>query len=309
MSETQSLKNHARFDPFLSLFHLRALPAQPGVCGIPPVPQQTSLSSGWYLVLSLAAIVPIFKLRTYPLKVQDRVIRLEERLRLQSLAPQEWHAQIYRLNEGQLIALRFAGDDEVVELAKQALEHNLIVSRSRSGSRTGDRTTGGYDVAYSGGHRSRAWRFNPLRAKRIGRKIESMRHRVAAVMVTIALALPAIAQHGAARGGCRRSAEDLPDTQDLDTPVSPLRAEFRGLRLSQDKVDLQGQHLGDCARQGLREREFPLVGRDSLHACLSIAPLMGIAPDVGIGIAIATRAGGSPDCMAIRDWLVTRILM
>jgi len=65
------------------------------------------------------------KLRSYPLKVQDRVIRLEERLRLQALAPSEWHTQIYRLSEDQLVGLRFAGDDEVVDLAKQALEHNL----------------------------------------------------------------------------------------------------------------------------------------------------------------------------------------
>ena len=50
---------------------------------------------------------------------------LEERLRLQSLAPAEWHTQIYRLSEDQLIALRFAADDEVVALAKQALEENL----------------------------------------------------------------------------------------------------------------------------------------------------------------------------------------
>ena len=64
-------------------------------------------------------------MRLYPLKVQDRVIRLEERLRLQALAPSEWHSQIYRLTEDQLIGLRFAADDEVVELAKQALEHNL----------------------------------------------------------------------------------------------------------------------------------------------------------------------------------------
>jgi len=79
----------------------------------------------WLIVVSLAAFVALFRLRTYPLKVQDRVIRLEERLRLQALAPEEWHTQIYRLTEDQLIGLRFASDDEVVELAKQALEHNL----------------------------------------------------------------------------------------------------------------------------------------------------------------------------------------
>ncbi len=82
-------------------------------------------SSLWYLFLSLIAFVALFRLRQYPLKVQDRVIRLEERLRLQTLAPAEWHAQIYRLTCDQLIGLRFAGDDEVVELAKQALEYNL----------------------------------------------------------------------------------------------------------------------------------------------------------------------------------------
>jgi hypothetical protein len=81
-------------------------------------------ASKWYVFLSLVVFIPFFKLRLYPLKVQDRVIRLEERLRLQALAPAEWHSQIYRLTEDQLIGLRFAADDEVVELAKQALEHN-----------------------------------------------------------------------------------------------------------------------------------------------------------------------------------------
>jgi hypothetical protein len=81
--------------------------------------------SAWYVVLSVAAILALLKMRLYPLKVQDRVIRLEERMRLQALAPTEWHTQIYRLSEDQLIGLRFAADDEVVELAKQALEHNL----------------------------------------------------------------------------------------------------------------------------------------------------------------------------------------
>lgn len=124
MSETQSLKNHARFDPayhFL-LFGLYLLNL---VYAGFHVYRQPSLSSGWYLTLSILAIVPLLKLRIYPLKVQDRVIRLEERLRLQALAPQEWHTHLYRLSEDQLIGLRFASDDEVVALAKQALEQNL----------------------------------------------------------------------------------------------------------------------------------------------------------------------------------------
>ncbi|MGA7242104.1 MAG: DUF6526 family protein [Terracidiphilus sp.] len=124
MSKTQSLKSHARFDPLYHFFIFALYLLNLVYAGF-HLYRQPSLSSGWYLVLSLAIAVPIVKLRAYPLKVQDRVIRLEERLRLQALAPQEWHGQVYRLNEDQLIALRFAADDEVVELAKQALEHNL----------------------------------------------------------------------------------------------------------------------------------------------------------------------------------------
>jgi hypothetical protein len=124
MSEPQSLKNHARLDPAYHVLLLALYVANLVYAGF-HVYRQPSLSSGWYVVLSVLAIVPLLKIRTYALKVQDRVIRLEERLRLQTLAPQEWQAQLYRLTEDQLIALRFAGDDEVVGLAKQALEQNL----------------------------------------------------------------------------------------------------------------------------------------------------------------------------------------
>jgi hypothetical protein len=124
MSETQSLKNHARFDPAFHFLLFAVYLLNLVYAGF-HLYRQPSLSSGWYLVLSLLAIVPILKLRPYPLKVQDRVIRLEERLRLQTLAPDEWRTRLYRLNENQLIALRFAADDEVVELARQALEQNL----------------------------------------------------------------------------------------------------------------------------------------------------------------------------------------
>jgi hypothetical protein len=124
MSETQSLKNHARFDPAYHFLLFAVYLLNLVYAGF-HLYRQPSLSSGWYLVLSLVAIVPLLKLRMYPLKVQDRVIRLEERLRLQSLAPEEWRNQLHQLNENQLIALRFAADEEVVERARQALDQNL----------------------------------------------------------------------------------------------------------------------------------------------------------------------------------------
>jgi len=126
MSENapQSLKNHGRLDPPFHLVLFFTLFVNL-VVAIVYLVRHPCFYSAWLVVLSLAIFILFFKIRLYPLKVQDRVIRLEERLRLQSLAPAEWHAQIYRLSEDQLIGLRFASDEEVVELARQALEQNL----------------------------------------------------------------------------------------------------------------------------------------------------------------------------------------
>jgi hypothetical protein len=124
MSKPQSLKSHARFDPpfhfFLTFVFLGNV-----IVAIVYMVYHVCFYSAWLVLLSVAAVLALLKLRQYPIKVQDRVIRLEERLRLEALAPSEWHTQIYRISEDQLIGLRFAADDEVVELAKQALEHNL----------------------------------------------------------------------------------------------------------------------------------------------------------------------------------------
>ncbi len=123
-SESQNLKNHARFDPpfhfFLTFVFLGNL-----IVAIVYLVHHLCFYSAWLVLLSVALILAVLKLRQYPIQVQDRVIRLEERLRLQALAPAEWHSQIYKLSEDQLIGLRFGADDEVVELAKQALELNL----------------------------------------------------------------------------------------------------------------------------------------------------------------------------------------
>ena len=120
----QNLKNHAKLDPLFHFF-LAWIVLINLIVAITFVVHRRDFYAAWFLVLSIAAVGALFRLRQYPLKVQDRVIRLEERLRLQALVPADWHAQIYRLTEDQLIGLRFASDDEVVELAKQALEHNL----------------------------------------------------------------------------------------------------------------------------------------------------------------------------------------
>jgi hypothetical protein len=59
------------------------------------------------------------------LRAQDRVIRLEERGRLERVAPSDLRGRIGELTADQLIAIRFAPDDEVPELTRRALNGEL----------------------------------------------------------------------------------------------------------------------------------------------------------------------------------------
>lgn len=123
----QNFKNHKRIDPpfHLVLFLFLIANLVFAIFHLVRHWNEAPIASSWFLVLSLVVFIPFYKLRSYPLKVQDRIIRLEERLRLEALAPEEWRPQIHRLTEDQLIGLRFASDSEVVGLAKRALEKNL----------------------------------------------------------------------------------------------------------------------------------------------------------------------------------------
>ena len=123
----QSLESHASFDP---TYHGIASVALLGnlIVGIIFVvlSLHTQLVlSIWILVLSVTMVILFIKLRTYPLKIQDRIIRLEERLRLDALLPESTRRRIPELTEDQLIGLRFASDEEIPQLTLAALDHHL----------------------------------------------------------------------------------------------------------------------------------------------------------------------------------------
>lgn len=77
------------------------------------------------LLLVLAVALVAWYTRMFPLKAQDRIIRLETQLRLARVLPPELAARVPELSTGQLIALRFAADEELPELTRRCLAGEL----------------------------------------------------------------------------------------------------------------------------------------------------------------------------------------
>jgi hypothetical protein len=81
-------------------------------------------------VLTAVALVLLFLYtRQFALRVQDRVIRLEERLRLARLCP-DLGPRLEELRTGQLIALRFASDEELPDLVRRVLDERITDRRA-----------------------------------------------------------------------------------------------------------------------------------------------------------------------------------
>jgi Family of unknown function (DUF6526) len=120
----QNLESHVRTDPVFHYLLFGLLSLNIVLCAV-HFYYQRDWFSGWLVVAAIALLILLFKMRLYPLKVQDRVIRLEERLRLSLLATPDLRPRIPELTESQLVALRFASDDELPALATQALNEPL----------------------------------------------------------------------------------------------------------------------------------------------------------------------------------------
>jgi uncharacterized protein DUF6526 len=124
MSEVQNFENHGRFFPPFHFFVAPVLLINVG-WSIYRVIHAFSSGTVIGLLVALALLVLAFTARIMALTVQDRVIRLEMRLRLREVWPAELHPRIPEFSTSQLVALRFAGDAELPELARKVLQDNL----------------------------------------------------------------------------------------------------------------------------------------------------------------------------------------
>lgn len=122
--KTQDFGSHRRFIPAWHFFALPVLGANAVVFAYRFV-RYPNVDTGWAMLVAIALVVGLFVSRSMPLRAQDRIIRLEERARLERVLPADLRARIGELKESQLIAIRFAPDDEVPELTRRTLNGEL----------------------------------------------------------------------------------------------------------------------------------------------------------------------------------------
>jgi hypothetical protein len=130
-NKPQTFANHTRWDP---PFHFFLLPVFALAVILTLIHFFAHITHGdlrdhihafLLILLAVALFVAVGKTRGYALKVQDRIIRLEERLRLMQLLPEPLRARISELTVEQLCGLRFASDAELPKLAERAMNEKL----------------------------------------------------------------------------------------------------------------------------------------------------------------------------------------
>jgi Family of unknown function (DUF6526) len=124
----QTFQNHARLLPAFHFFVLPVLFANV-LNSIWRVWLAPGPSTIFAFIVATALLTLGFLSRIQALTVQDRVIRLEMRLRLRQVLPQELHGRIGELTHRQLVALRFASDQELPQLVREVLDGTLQTSK------------------------------------------------------------------------------------------------------------------------------------------------------------------------------------
>lgn len=129
MSREQSFENHAKMVP---LYHrwATAFLVLPTLWFAWVTVSDFSVQALMTFVFAVGVILAALFARLFPLGVQDRVIRLEERLRLARLLPDALRDRAGELTTKQLIALRFASDEELAGLVQRVLDGEFADAKS-----------------------------------------------------------------------------------------------------------------------------------------------------------------------------------
>ncbi len=125
---SRSYSNHARFVPPFHFFVLPVLLLNVG-WSIYHIVKSASADTIIATAVAVALLLAALLGRLFTLTVQDRVIRLEMRLRMANVLPQELRARIPEFTLDQLIALRFASDEELPALARKVLDEKIAARK------------------------------------------------------------------------------------------------------------------------------------------------------------------------------------
>ena len=122
--QEQNFANHARFVP---PYHYVALPILLAnlVWRVLGLFDGITVDASLNVLVAVALIILALFARLFALGAQDRVIRLEMRLRLRELLPEDLQGRINDFTPTQMVGLRFAGDAELPELARKVLDENI----------------------------------------------------------------------------------------------------------------------------------------------------------------------------------------
>lgn len=124
MDKPQTHANHTKYDPGFHFFILPVLAINVIVIGFQLFRHPGGLGA-WLFLISIALLVMAVRMRSYATHLQDRVIRLEERLRLAAILQDPLRSRMSELTDSQLVGLRFASDAELPALVQRALDERL----------------------------------------------------------------------------------------------------------------------------------------------------------------------------------------